>query len=157
MNENNPYATPESDVVSGAPSEMVYMGFWIRVLASIIDNLILMAIILPVLFIWYGGGYFEDESIISGPVDVLLNYVFPMVAIILFWIYKSATPGKMILNAKIVDARTGGHPSTGQFIGRYLAYIISTLPLFLGFLWVAWDKRKQGWHDKLANTVVIHT
>jgi uncharacterized RDD family membrane protein YckC len=38
---------------------------------------------------------------------------------------------------------------------RYLAYFVSIIPLFLGVLWVAWDKKKQGWHDKLANTVVV--
>jgi len=61
----------------------------------------------------------------------------------------------MIVRAKIVDARTGGKPSTGQLIGRYFGYYLSMIPLFLGFIWVAFDKRKQGWHDKLAGTVVI--
>jgi hypothetical protein len=57
--------------------------------------------------------------------------------------------------AKIVDAKTGGKPSTGQLIGRYFAYFLSMLPLFLGFIWVAWDRKKQGLHDKLSGTVVI--
>lgn len=61
----------------------------------------------------------------------------------------------MIFSAKIVDAKTGGKPSKGQLVGRYFAYILSGLPLGLGFFWIAWDKRKQGWHDKLSGTVVI--
>jgi uncharacterized RDD family membrane protein YckC len=61
----------------------------------------------------------------------------------------------MAVGARIVDARTGGRPSTGQLIGRYFAYYVSILPLMLGFIWVAFDARKQGWHDKLANTVVV--
>jgi uncharacterized RDD family membrane protein YckC len=77
------------------------------------------------------------------------------IAIIVFWIYKSATPGKMIFGAKIVDARTGGPMTTGQAIGRYLGYYVSLFTLCIGFLWVAFDSRKQGFHDKLANTVVI--
>jgi uncharacterized RDD family membrane protein YckC len=40
-------------------------------------------------------------------------------------------------------------------VGRYFAYFLSTIPLGLGLIWVAFDKRKQGWHDKLAGTVVI--
>jgi uncharacterized RDD family membrane protein YckC len=40
-------------------------------------------------------------------------------------------------------------------VGRYFAYFVSTIPFCLGFLWVAFDKRKQGWHDKLAHTVVV--
>jgi uncharacterized RDD family membrane protein YckC len=85
----------------------------------------------------------------------LLNYILPAVAVVIFWVYKSATPGKIVLKLTIVDAKTGGKPSVGQFIGRYLAYYISSIPLLLGILWVGIDKRKQGWHDKLAGTVVI--
>lgn len=61
----------------------------------------------------------------------------------------------MATKLTIVDEKTGGKPSTGQFVGRYLAYYISMLPLFLGIIWVGIDKRKQGWHDKLAGTVVL--
>jgi len=42
-------------------------------------------------------------------------------------------------------------------IGRYFAYFISTIPLCLGFLWITFDRKKQGWHDKLAGTVVVRT
>ena len=63
----------------------------------------------------------------------------------------------MLLAAKIIDVRTGGCPSTTQFIVRYVMYFVSLLPLGLGFIWVAFDKRKQGWHDKLANTIVIRS
>lgn len=61
----------------------------------------------------------------------------------------------MAVSAKIVDAKTGNAASTGQLIGRYLAYYLSLVPFCLGFIWVAFDKRKQGWHDKLAGTVVV--
>ncbi len=91
----------------------------------------------------------------QGPADFLLNWVLPAVAVVLFWVYRQATPGKIAIGARIVDARTGGRPSTGQLIGRYFAYYVSMLPLMLGFIWVAFDARKQGWHDKLANTVVV--
>ena len=67
------------------------------------------------------------------------------------------TPGKMILNLKVVDAGSGDKLSIGQAIGRYLSYIVAFLPLCLGIFWVGIDKRKQGWHDKLAGTVVIRT
>jgi uncharacterized RDD family membrane protein YckC len=61
----------------------------------------------------------------------------------------------MITNLTIVDAETGYKPTTGQFIGRYFAYYVSIIPFLLGIIWVGIDKRKQGWHDKLAGTVVI--
>lgn len=69
--------------------------------------------------------------------------------------YRQATPGKMAISARIVDAGTGGPPSTAQLVVRYLGYFVSTIPLCLGLLWVAFDPRKQGWHDKLARTVVV--
>jgi uncharacterized RDD family membrane protein YckC len=87
--------------------------------------------------------------------DVLLNLAFPALAVILFWVYNSATPGKMVLKLRIVDAKRHAPASTGQLVLRYSAYYLSLLPLGLGIVWVALDKRKQGWHDKLAGTLVI--
>ena len=150
----DPYQTPEADV--NVPSqEVVYVGFWLRVAASIIDSIIIMAITLPILLAIYGKEYLLGTTFIHGFADVLINYIFPAIAVILFWIYKSATPGTMAIGAEIVDARTFGKPSKGQLIGRYLGYYVSILPLMLGIIWVAFDARKQGWHDKLAGTVVI--
>ena len=91
----------------------------------------------------------------KGSFDFIINYVFPTIAVILLWRYYQATPGKMIFKATIADAKTGGKPSLRQLIIRYLGYIISTTPLCLGFFWIAFDKKKQSFHDKLANTVVI--
>ncbi len=103
----------------------------------------------------YGDLVWESQEVILGPDDFLINYTLPFIAVVLFWFYKSATPGKMALNIKIVDADTGRKLSVGQSIGRYFAYIPATLVFMIGIIWVAFDKRKQGWHDKLAKTVVI--
>lgn len=134
----------------------VYVGFWKRVAASLIDTLAVFAVVLPVLIAVYGTGYFSKaQEGLAGPADFLLQVVFPAVAVILFWKFRGATPGKMLFSMRVVDAKTLGPLSTRQAIGRYLAYFVSMLPLMLGFLWVAFDGRKQGWHDKLAGTVVI--
>ena len=132
-----------------------YAGFWRRVGAGLIDSILWGLIAVPVIWATYGPGYFESDALIAGPVDFLVSWVFPAFGTILFWIFKGATPGKMAIGARIVDARTGQHPTTGQFIGRYLAYFVSMLPLGLGLFWIAWDARKQGWHDKLAGTLVV--
>lgn len=136
-------------------NEPVYAGFWIRVGASIIDSILILVIIIPLLMAVYGTEYLESEAMFHGFWDVFFNYVAPAVAIIVFWYYKSATPGKMALRLTIVDADTGSKPTLGQCVGRYLGYFVSTIPLCLGLIWVAFDKKKQGWHDKLAGTVVI--
>ncbi|MCK9798680.1 RDD family protein [Pseudomonas sp. MAFF 302030] len=134
-----------------------YAGFWARTGASIIDTILMMLITTPLLVSIYGWSYFtsEDLGIVAGPGDFLISWVLPAIAVILFWIFKQATPGKMAISAKIVDATTGEPASTAQLVGRYFAYFVSIVPLFLGLFWVAFDKRKQGWHDKLAGTVVI--
>ena len=61
----------------------------------------------------------------------------------------------MSLKLAVVDAKTGSKLTLQQSIIRYIGYIISALPLFLGYLWVAFDPKKQALHDKLAGTVVI--
>lgn len=136
-------------------AELEYVGFWVRVGAALVDSLLLLLLIAPILYAIYGPDYFLEVGAARGAADVLLNFVLPAVAVIVFWHYRQATPGKMLIRARIVDADTGAAPSTGQLIGRYLGYYLSTIPLFLGLLWVAFDGRKQGWHDKLARTVVV--
>lgn len=137
--------------------QLEYVGFWPRVGAALIDTLLIGAITWPLVTWIYGTDYWTDQSFVKGSADFFLTWIFPAVAVIAFWIARQATPGKMAFSAKIVDARTGGAPSTGQLIGRYLGYYVAMLPLFLGIIWVAFDKKKQGWHDKLAGTVVVKT
>ena len=139
-----------------AVQKMEYVGFWKRVLASLIDTLIIVIVTLPLLWAFYGSAYFTSDKTVHGIADVLISYVLPALFVIVFWHFKSATPGKMAIGARIVDATTGKPPSTGQLIGRYFAYFVSIIPLCLGLIWVGIDRRKQGWHDKLANTVVIY-
>ena len=135
--------------------DVEYAGFWIRTGAAIIDSIWIFIIIGPILTAIYGSGYWLNPPDTLTFWHFMLNYVLPAIAIVLFWVYRSATPGKMLLNLAIVDAKSGGKPSKAQLIGRYCGYYVSLLPLMLGMFWIGIDKRKQGWHDKLAGTVVI--
>jgi uncharacterized RDD family membrane protein YckC len=135
---------------------VVYVGFWRRVAASIADTLATFAVILPILIGIYGTGYFrEAQGLFAGPMDFILQYVLPAVIIIILWIRYGATPGKMLISARVVDAKTFGPISARQAVIRYLGYYVSLIPFGLGFIWVGIDRRKQGWHDKMAGTVVI--
>jgi uncharacterized RDD family membrane protein YckC len=136
-------------------SELVYAGFWRRVGAYLLDTLLICLVMYPSLLMVYGMSYLEDPKAYWGPMQPLISYGLPPVLVLLFWINTSRTPGKMAIAATIVDAKTGAKPSTKQFLIRYLCYGLSTLPLFLGFIWIVFDSRKQGWHDKLAGTVVV--
>jgi uncharacterized RDD family membrane protein YckC len=135
--------------------EMEYAGFWLRTVAMVIDTVLIILVTLPLLLFIYGEAYWESEALVAGPADVLISWVLPILATLLFWKYRQATPGKMVLSIRILDVETGKPPSMGQLVTRYLAYIVSTLPLLMGFIWVAFDQRKQGLHDKLSNTVVV--
>lgn len=85
---------------------------------------------------------------------VLFTLWLPPLYDILFWALIGQTPGKMLLGVRVV--RTDGRPLTLKVaIVRYLGYFLSVF-LLLGFAWVLVDNRRQGWHDKLARTVVIY-
>lgn len=155
--EINPYAPPKSSVNRddtfrgiGTPRPA---SFGQRLVASIIDGVItavfigLLAFVVTIL-----GARMEDPF---SPLNLLLNYGFPFLYTILFWNYRSATPGKMIMGLTIISTN-GRKPSTGAWIGRYFGYILSALPLGLGYFWMLWDDKKQTWHDKLSNTLVIN-
>ena len=138
--------------------DLEYVGFWPRVGAAIIDTILLVLVTWPILIAIYGWSYLsvdESKPFIAGPADFLISWVFPILAVVLFWVYKQATPGKMVISARVVDATTGQSLSFGQALGRYLAYFVSILFLFLGIVWIAFDPKKQGWHDILAGTVVV--
>ena len=134
-----------------------YTGFWKRFLATIIDSILLSIVLLPPLVAIYGWSYFDPDvtGFIAGPADFIISWIVPIFIIIGFWTWRQATPGKMAIKSKIVDAATGEKPTIKQWIMRYIGYFVSFIPLGLGYIWVAFDQRKQGWHDKMAGTVVV--
>lgn len=136
-------------------TDLEYTGFWLRVCASLIDTIIVLLITTPPLLAIYGRAYWDYEGLVYGPVDFVISYVIPAILVIVLWCRLGATPGKLAIGATIVDARTGGKPTVTQFIIRYVGYYVSLIGLFLGYIWVGFDARKQGWHDKLAGTVVV--
>ncbi|MFV0949526.1 MULTISPECIES: RDD family protein [unclassified Wolbachia] len=80
---------------------------------------------------------------------MLFSYVAYM------WIRFGATPGKLLLGLRVVNAQTFEKLTLKQAIKRFFSFILSTAPLFLGFIWANFDKRCQTWHDKIADTVVV--
>ena len=151
----DPYQAPVAKLIS--PSEpRQYIGFWQRVLAAIIDSIVTTLIMLPPLYALFGARIFGiDAADRPGLLYTVLSFAGPAIIVFFFWIKKSATPGKMLINSKIIDANTGGQPSVSQWVVRYFGYFVSCIPLGLGLFAVGWDQRKQGWHDKMAKTVVV--
>lgn len=134
-----------------------YAGFGIRVCAAVLDLILFLFLAVPLLYAIHGRAYFQSGVSDRGAVDFLNMFVLPNLLVPLLWLLWSATPGKLAVSIKIADAETGRKPRLRQVVIRLLGYYLSALPLGLGFLWILVDRRKQGWHDKLAGTVVIRT
>lgn len=72
-----------------------------------------------------------------------------------FWSHGGQTPGYKILGMRVVRLQDGGPLSFGTAFLRLIGYLISGFLFYLGFIWIIFDAQHQGWHDKIANTVVI--
>lgn len=153
----NPYTPPTAEVADTGEPDLQYAGFWLRFLAMLIDSVLLAVVTAPILAAINRAGYFGSDSreLFAGSAELLVSWLLPAVVAIVFWVSQQATPGKMVFSMKVLDARTGKALSVGQSVGRYLGYYVSLLPFALGMFWVGFDSRKQGWHDKLAGTVVV--
>jgi uncharacterized RDD family membrane protein YckC len=119
------------------PDVLVYpkATFWERIAAAFLD--VVLVIIL--------GRIVGD---VTATLIIGLAYVTGM------WTWRGTTVGGIVLGLKVV--RMDGEPvSFAVALVRGLAAGFSALVLFLGFFWIAWDRDKQGWHDKIAGTVVL--
>lgn len=144
---------------AAAEKTVQVIGFGPRLIAMIIDGilvgffgLLLAAAVGTVLIILEF--YVPSERL---PVDLTTYLSGLAVSIVYFcgsWVNSGRTLGKRVVGNQVV--RTDGTPMTwGRALLRFLGYIVSGLVLSIGFLWVAFDKKRQGWHDKLAGTVVV--
>lgn len=127
---------------------IVYAGFWRRVGATFIDSFIFAVLL----------GLVVGPDIMNAELAFLEGSLRTMMTMLLtLWLWHKflGTPGKLLLGCQVVDADTFESLSAKQATLRYCAYLASMLPLMLGFLWVARDPRKQAFHDKIANTVVL--
>lgn len=121
---------------------LVYAGFWIRFLASIIDSLILL---IPSIVV---------NVAVAAPASTLLGIAIGLAYTVGFWTAQGATPGKMAVGIKITTV--GGEPiDFGKAFLRYIGYWVSAITLGIGFLMIAFTPQKRGLHDYIAGTVVI--
>ena len=165
---DSPYAPPRATLVSGNAAvhggEVVYAGFWKRVAANVIDSFvvgivggIIGAIIGGVIGAGFGlkgglgGGGFLVIQLITNLVSIAITAGYYA------WFHSStnqATLGKMAIGIKVV--RTDGEAiSFARGVGRYFAFLLSSLILAIGLLMAAFTERKQGLHDMICDTLVV--
>ncbi|MBI2028114.1 MAG: RDD family protein [Candidatus Levybacteria bacterium] len=126
---------------------MNYAGAGARFLAAIIDGLILLVI--NSIFGFVLGGNNQSP----------LSYLLSLGVSIGYWVFYQAsqgqTIGKKVMRIKVVDA-SGNKPTVMTFFLReIIGKLVSAIILFIGYLMILWDAKKQGLHDKIAGTVVV--
>lgn len=145
-----------------------YGGFWIRVVATIIDAIIVSVVLLPIKAIFglgglalggFGAGGFHGP--LALPYLIFGGGVFLLLKLGANWIYEAlmesssyqATLGKMVFGMKVTDLY-GNRISFARATGRHFAKFLSGIILGIGFIMVGLTERKQGLHDVLAGTLV---
>ncbi len=171
------YPAPLAPPGSGYPAPVypaastMYAGFWIRLVARIVDGVIVAIPVGVVFFVFIAiaGGIAStanssdqnaQAALGLGIVGVwllvvLLATVGTIVYYVYFWGTSGSTLGMRLFRLRLVDANTGGPIGIGRAVIRYLMTFVNTMACYIGWIWVAFDPRKQGWHDHVANSVVI--
>ncbi|MBN1548981.1 MAG: RDD family protein [Syntrophaceae bacterium] len=146
----------------------VYGGFWRRLAAFMVDSFIIYflttAVFMIGMFALGVSSVFDGIELGGGQmmtammrIAMLFNMLYLFMCMVYFTYFIGIcgrTPGKMLFGLKVI--RDDGEPlNFGVAFLRWIGYLISSLPLNLGFIWIAFDRRKQGFHDKIAGTLVI--
>lgn len=150
--------------------DLHYAGFWIRAAARVVDLILILA---AFNLFWLGDRYGADagwwapsflaEDVSPGDAAFSMANVlrgifffgFPVFYYVFLHGAYGQTFGKMAMRIRVLNA--DGTPITYRkaFL-RYLGYFLCDLTLDLGYVWAAFDPRKQGLHDKACRTVVVH-
>jgi uncharacterized RDD family membrane protein YckC len=151
-----------TDARTGQMIEVI--GFGRRLVASLIDMIVvgfltfIMVVVLSFLILLvdiFTAYRYPDREF---PVDTMFLWLGLIVSVLYFvgyWAKSGQTIGKLMMGIRIVGL-DGSAISVGKALLRYVGYLISGLVASLGFLWLAFDRRRQGWHDKIASTYVIY-
>jgi len=133
-------------------------GFWIRFVGYVLDSLIIG---IPALILFYLVGGVSSNGKASGLFVVV--YAIVLIASILYFPYFWTRPEGQTLGMRAVKIRViktdGSKVTVGSAILRYIGMILNSIifGLPIGWIWAAFDKNKQGWHDKIAGTYVVKT
>jgi len=131
-------------------------GFWRRGAALGVDAMWLFCAGGALTWLLFGTALpFGPATSVTAMAAQAVHKLLPAAVFIVGWARWGCTPGKLLLELRVVDARTGERPGWVQSGIRYIGYLVSALPLGLGFLWAAFDRNGAALHDKLAGTRVV--
>jgi uncharacterized RDD family membrane protein YckC len=139
-----------------------YGGFWIRLMAYLIDG-ILLNVVFWILGLIGGVQLIPADPARVDPAQLMAEMgKFQIAALLVTWLYfalmesspRGATVGKMVCGLRVVDAQ-GNRISFGRATGRFFAKFVSAMILMIGYLMAAFTDRKRGLHDIIAGTLVV--
>jgi uncharacterized RDD family membrane protein YckC len=135
-----------------------YAGFWPRAVAALIDTVIMLGISMGINKL-LGVASFPSATQAAPSSDMIFSALFSMCCGFLYYsiiqgIMKGSI-GKHAMGLTLVDAKNFKQISIGQSVGRYMMSFISYFIFGAGIFSIIWNKKKQGWHDKTAGTVVV--
>ena len=147
----------------GYAPQATYGGFWIRFVAIFIDGIIISIpiFILAVIVGVIAGAGSSSSGSASNTANIGASLLIDLIGLVIsigYFVYfwgQGQTLAMRLFRLRVVDANTGAPIGYGRAGLRYLGYIISALVCYIGLIWAAFDSRKQGWHDKIASTVVL--
>ncbi len=169
MTEPGPPAVGWEAPDPGGPAPgIVFAPHGARLVAYIVDALIItvvsIALFLVVGLAFLSGASLNDDgetvNVSAGAVlGTILLFLVVVLLILLyfpfFWARGGQTPGMAIFGLRVVDDRTGGPIGWGTAGLRMLGMYVSSAVFYLGFIWILVDKRRRGFHDLIAGTVVV--
>jgi uncharacterized RDD family membrane protein YckC len=153
---------PPAPYSSAPAASFAYAGFWIRVVAAIIDAIILRIVVSPISLIFGALGFAgRMNGLPHAPLAILGGGVTLIATVFGSWLYEAfmvsssyqATLGKMIFGMKVTDLN-GNRISFERATGRHFAKWLSDMTLGIGYIMVGFTERKQGLHDLVAGTLV---
>jgi uncharacterized RDD family membrane protein YckC len=145
----------------GPAPGLAFAGYGERLMAYIVDVIIVTIVIVVVAVIGglaiAGGAVTGSASAVvgGGLLLVVAIFVVSLGYFPFFWARGGATPGMRMFGLIVVRDSDGGPISGGQAVIRLIGYWVSSLVFYLGYIWVFVDKRRRGWHDLIAGTVVV--
>jgi len=141
-----------------------YGGFWRRSVAFSIDQLILQ--IISVIVYYLGSKIMEIDygpTNPSSPFPFTLLWSFYGMSLILDMVYftyfhgiTGQTPGKKLTGLRVIQ-KSGAPMKLEIAFLRWVGYLISKIFFYIGFIWIAFNREKRGWHDIIAGTCVVRT
>lgn len=154
------YDPPPSDTYGAGAGRPPYAGWWRRIGSALVDGLLILLAALPFLILAGGKGELDtaEDGSLRGGVFTALAYLAGLAFAVYNLVRQGRTGrtfGKSAVGTRLVKDADGTPVGAGRSILRWVLHVVDQIPLYLGYLWPLWDRKKQTFADKIVSTVVV--